>query len=274
MTDSIVKDKLSTAEKPTTTLPDKWDYQTFKDYLLAMSRGKEFRLPMDQMPAEIQLSPEWHETLDTMRDGTAQDGRERWTGIGYKDDKSGLWLRNKPLVSATGSVTSNALQFGSIMEQISGKQTGRIGDIHSHPRIKTIRPLDRLVDSGPGHFSLGDFYTLVHRGSNDSIMGVVDGDDNVFAVRTAQSINTAAKSQKQFQETWMRKNNWEFLGCEDDKGEMGKPGKGAPNYDKLNKLASKEYGLTLYLGKKDKPLRRIYPEIPKPPTKNPFIPAK
>lgn len=267
--DTTVLDRPQPGEKPTTTLPDRWNYQTFKEYLLALSRGPEFRIPLEQMPSEIELSVDFHQRLNVMREETQRTGLEQWTNIGYKHDRSGLWLRNEPLTGANGSVQSETIQHG-LDRALQGKIPGHLGDVHSHPREFGNRPILKLLDIGSGTFSIGDFYTLVHPGSRSNLMGVVDGDDNLFAIRTANSINTKAKTGDEFTKAWYKANKWKHLST-GTSGELAIPTSiNASSMVGINKALSREYGLALYSGKKDQPLKRVYPDVPKPARIDPF----
>ena len=73
-------------QKPETTnsLGDKWSYDTFRHYLVGLTKGRDFVLPQEQFPKEIELSAGWHGVFNKMRSETDEDGKERWAGIGYK----------------------------------------------------------------------------------------------------------------------------------------------------------------------------------------------
>lgn len=278
MTDAKTVDTLQPREKPTSALPDRWTHQTFRDCLLGLSRGSEFRQPIEQMPKEIELSPELHAILDRMRMQTSDDMTERFMKIGFKPDRNALVLPNNGTVGLKGNVPAFSLLYEEFKMRHKGKTEGTIGDIHSHPRkLDDTRPLDILTSATRASFSLGDLYRLVYKDSPLQLTGIVDGRHNIFAIKTRSTQETHAASQDNFVEAWYRRNGWKMLKGENmNDGELAeKIDPNAPTIQELNSKIAAEYGFALYKGEMGKPLKRIYPEIPTPKHKllsriNPF----
>ncbi len=177
-----------------------WTYEQFREYLLSLTRGKEFLLSSEEYPEKIQLSKDWQEILDNMRKESA-DGYERWALIGFKADRRSLYL---PEVSAKGATTHVP---GMIMLETLDRAKSQfhmvdmVGDIHTHPQTsKAI-------------FSAGDLYTLLiseqYAKNNSMIMALGEYEDIIaFKTRDTEVVTlpTSVFSQESFEKYWYDKN--------------------------------------------------------------------
>src|SRR5579872_4280181 len=109
-----------------------WTYDHFKEYLLALGRGKQFLLPIDQYPDIIELSNDWHEALEANRRLTTQSGKEHYLTIGFKEVTRSLHLPIKPY-SGTEGMVSSEVKTESQSHASSAGIDQIIGDVHSHP---------------------------------------------------------------------------------------------------------------------------------------------
>lgn len=202
-----------------------WNYHLFREYLLSLTRGKDFLLPVDQYPNAIELSNDWHEVLDKMRTDS-RDGHERWALIGYKEDRRGIYL---PTIAAKGlpdHVPAEVMLEERDRAKVKAGITGLLGDLHSHPKglVKDIWGasfedlFDELFkeDSEIAIFSAGDLYCMVIPGSFNLMRGVVQGRENLFAFRTRESTDLGISQnvfrQDAFEKYWYEKNRFRYLG--------------------------------------------------------------
>ena len=72
-----------------------WSYDHFREYLLALSRSREYLHSIDEYPTKINLSETWHELLNKMRVSPI----ETWALVGYQDGQRRLIL---PTVAEKG----------------------------------------------------------------------------------------------------------------------------------------------------------------------------
>lgn len=164
------------------TKETRWNYNYFREYLLALTKGTQFLLPPEKYPRRIELDQGWHTLLNNMREDTQKDKKERWALIGSKQknkDKLALYLPRNPSVGQDTHVPLNIVQ-----DQIAKARTFRIenfiGEIHSHPPS-----IDNI-----GSFSFGDIRLMVQPTVELVeprlllVMGLIDGNDNFFAFRT------------------------------------------------------------------------------------------
>src|SRR3989344_519830 len=168
-----------------TGVPDTWNYSLFKDYLLALSRGKDFILPLEQYPREIELSQEWHKILNSMRDRTAKTRVEHVALIATSKRMRSILLPSTPASGwSSHHVHPLATQIQITRARLDPRIDGYIGLFHSHPpqdigffRFKI--PMGRL--------SAGDLHIVLTSPSILAI-GVTDGIRNSLAFRTRESI--------------------------------------------------------------------------------------
>jgi hypothetical protein len=226
-------------------LGSKWDYSTFKEYLFSQTRGKEFILPLAEFPDEIEISQDWHNTLNTMRDGSNQDKVERVAIPGYNTQKRALYLPNEHVtVKSFGEFERGGVQSVHPklieMQLIFAKANhieGSVGILHSHPPHASI--LGKPISLGP-RLSAGDLY-IVLGGHYGSLMGVAAGSINSFAFRTRESI-LPRDTQDTFYDLWERE----------------------PQIPNLDQVLAEKLKIALYKGDKDGSLKRVYPKREQP----------
>ncbi|MBI2011864.1 hypothetical protein HYS91_03790 [Candidatus Daviesbacteria bacterium] len=197
--------------------PDKiWGYETFKEYLAAIGRGKLFLPPKTDYPLRIRLSQEWHEVLDKMRT-ESQDGIERHRIIGANGSQRGLYLSAISSRGRVGYVPAEVI-INSI-ERARDAGINALGDLHSHPKVLNKRrfgELHRLFRLFKAGLSAGDLYCMLRKESYMPVMGVVEGEENVFAFRTRETSVlegiSAYLTQDAFEKYWYEQHGFLYLG--------------------------------------------------------------
>ncbi|OGD92666.1 hypothetical protein A2697_02575 [Candidatus Curtissbacteria bacterium RIFCSPHIGHO2_01_FULL_41_44] len=215
---------------------NKWDYQTFKEYLLAQARGREFLLPLNEFPREIEFFEDWHRTFNRMRDATEQDDIERVALVGYRLKQRAIYLPNEHVVART----ARKFERGgyrpvdpilTLIQQLSSFAEGlddSIGILHSHP-IEKVFGL-RLFG---GRLSAGDLH-IVLRSACGSMIGVADGRVNSIAFKTRESV-VPGDPQDKFYDLWEKE----------------------PQPQKLDELLAQKYNIALYKGAINGVLKRV-----------------
>lgn len=250
-----------------------WDYEVCSEYILALSRGREFLLPIEEYPSRMDLSQSWHETFNQMR----SDSGEMWALIGYEAGQRRLVLPRVAEKGLSHSVPYEVMTAG--LEKARGKAgiSDLVGDIHSHPRPFTSSCWhipSELTSEGSGAFSVRDIYGLLYKIShqrpadnNKSIMIVVEGNENIAAFATRRSLeltrNYFNDTYDTFAKNWYEKYGWEFKGARPASrggGEMANRVKDdAAEIWQINRGIAYQYQLALYRGFRDKALLRDYP---------------
>lgn len=228
-----------------------WTYGHFKEYMLALGRGKQFLLPIDQYPDIIELSNNWHESLEANRRLTTISGKEHYLTIGFKEVARSLHLPTKPYAGTEGMVPSDVIKES----QSHARQAGIdqiIGDVHSHPHQEHL------------HFSIGDLYGIVVSGSEEFIKGILGKDENLFVFKARESTTTGLDhivlNQDGFSKLWYEQNGYKYLGKDPVKGEMATPIKpDAPSVWHLNLKIAKRHNLVLYSGDAKGDLVKVFP---------------
>lgn len=233
-----------------------WPYEHFREYLLALGRGKDFLLPLDKYPDIIELSGDWHRTLGENRKLTQERNREHYTTIGFKDIYRSLHLPTQPLSGSEGSVQPRVIKDSFANATRAGIDT-ILGDVHSHPHTEHLC------------FSLGDIYGIVQPGATEYVRGVVSKDENLFVFKTRETDatkNPAFFDRNNFSRFWYGINGWEYTGTNPQRGELAHPvKKDAPGIWGLNQEIAKRYNLVLYSGDLGKELIKVYPiKVKKP----------
>lgn len=184
---------------------EEWDYSYFRHYLLALARGHEFTLPLSQFPQRIELSKDWHELFEKMRKESAKDGLERWAPIGYKEDKSALYL---PAHSVKGE--EHQVPRETTSEHIKRMKEqfhipNLLGDIHTHPR-----PTKRFLgfespSNSPARFSATDYFNMVGNNGLD-MMVVIEGQEELMALKSKGTVPTPSILKREsFERHWITK---------------------------------------------------------------------
>ena len=252
-------------------LPRNWDYSHFREYLLALTRGKNFLLPVGQYPDSIQLNGGWDEALKKMRKDTI-DGYERWALVGFKEDRRSLYL---PTIAARGlpDHVPGKLQMEEIDKaRVKAGIIGFVGDIHSHPKdlveeiwFRAFTDLDELVgwDLDRAIFSAGDLYRIVVPDSDILMMGLVEGQENLFAFRTREStdlgVSRDALPQEAFEKYWYERNGFRYLGSVKEYGAKRVQAI-TPTADRwvVNTEIAERHKLVLYRGSSGTNLTKVF----------------
>lgn len=242
-------------------LPKHWIYDLFKHYLLAMSHGREYLLTKEDYPDEIALSNDWHEVLNKVRYDTSGDLVERWAGIGYKNNEStrGLYLPNFPASGMNDHVPAEIIDRERRKMSTKAGMDGIIGDIHSHPRKLPANP----YSGGPmnGSFSIADLYCMVHEGSDLSVMGLVEGFENIFVMQTKEGLKDLVQryifDQEGFNKFWYEQGGYEYISNPPQPGRV-KPKVANPKSAwEICRMVAKRHNLVLYHGRANENLVRV-----------------
>lgn len=235
---------------------NRWAYDQLREYLLALTRGREFLLSSKEYPEEIQLSKDWQEILDRMRQESV-DGHERWALVGFKIDKRALYLPEVPSKGTTTHVPSNVILETLDRAKWQSHLIDMVGDIHTHPKHP------RAI------FSAGDLYTLLisdqYANKNNSMIMVLGEQENTVAFKTrdTESLTFSASifSQESFEKYWYERNGFEYKGNVEKFGAERAIAK-TPWADgwKVNLDIADRHNLVLYKGKPNGPLIKQFPQ--------------
>jgi hypothetical protein len=259
-------------EKTTQVRPDiaLWDYETFREYLLALTKGREYLSSIGEHPLRFDLSKSWHDVLNSMRDSS----KERWALIGYEEGQRRLILPSVPEVGLSRCVPLETIELAFTKARKKAGITDTIGEIHSHPmRYKRPSLLYYLEPTASkGCFSLGDMCRLLVGIENQRpvdknvfVAFVVDGDETLamFASRETLKLvrNDPPESYESFAKQWYGRFEWQYEKTSQDAGEQATPTSSkATDIWSINRAIAKHYQIALYRGDRDKPLFRDYPD--------------
>lgn len=247
-----------------------WSHEMFREYLLALSRGREFLLPVEEYPSRIELSPPWHEAFNQIR----PNSYEGWILIGFQEGQRRLILPRVAEKGLSHLVPAEVMAVGLEKARTKAGITDLVGDVHSHPRDfrhASWHIPSGVTSEGEGTFSLADLYGLLYAlgqqrpsDTRRSIMFVVEGNENIVAFASRRSLELVRSnfsgSYESFAKEWYEKYGWTFKEMGQASGEMAKPAR--PDASKvwaINKAIAHSYQLALYRGFKDGPLLRDHP---------------
>lgn len=239
---------------------NRWTYDQFREYLLALTRGPEFLLPSVEYPDEIQLSEDWQEILGRMGEET-KDGFERWALVGFKADKRALYLSE---ISAKGTkihVPSEVMEETLDRAKSQLHIVNLVGDVHTHPHHPFSLP-------GSIDFSAGDLYTLLaatQYGQREKSMIMVLEDGSIAAAFRARdtdisSIKMNIFSEESFEKYWYEKNGFRYKGLEEFRSDPFAMIDPRASNGKVNLDIAARHKLVLYKGKINQPLIRQFPQ--------------
>ena len=246
------------------TIPAGWSYETFREYALAISRGRDYLLPIEEYPSRLELNGLWHETFNQIRPKTY----ESWALIGYEEGQRRLVLPTVAEKGLSHSVPYEVMIVGINKAKSKAGITDFIGDIHSHPREHTdpswhVPSIE--TSEGNGAFSLGDLYGLLRSLSEQrpsdtrrSCMFVTEGNENITAFATRRTLervrNSFSGSYEEFAQKWYKRYKWDFKGMSLTTGEVADPTEhNSPKLWAINKGVAYHYQLALYRGFTNKP---------------------
>lgn len=251
-----------------------WNYDVYREYLLALSRSREFLLPIEEYPSRIELSDSWHAVLNQIRVNL----HEGWALIGYQSEQRRLILPKAAEKGLSHSVPYEVMAAGLEKAKSKAGITDLVGDIHSHPRpsndLSWYIPSEETSE-GEGSFSLGDLYGFLYdltqqrpSDTKRAVMFVAEGNENIAVFATRRSLglvrnNFLGNTYENFAKQWYEKYGWGFKGSKQASqggGELIEPLRtDAPKVWQVNKGVAFHYQLALYRGFKDKSLLRDHP---------------
>lgn len=247
---------------------NRWGFEShLQEYALLVARkGKNGLESIENFPNRIELSDEWHHTLNKMRTETAKDMRERVTPIGFQHEMRKLHIPPDFIVGAKTTVSDEMFWDGFDKVKKEKGIVGLVGHIHSHPRdwdnfLKLfVKTWGRIVTEYKG-FSPGDLHGIVENASKlPWFYGVVDKDENYFAfvTRESETIHPSSKIQDSatFQEYWFYHNTRTPL----FKNSSITIPKAFTLWD-VDMAIAKQYRLALYRGKPGEDLVREFPKF-------------
>ena len=243
----------NTAEKLITWLRQRqdpthtfWTCQQFEDYIKSLAKGSDALAFSDDFPRRIALYRTWHEVFNTLRAQAASEGRERWAMIGFKADRSRVYLQTNGSLGSEGSV-SHTVRQKTIDSAKQKGIVGLIGSIHSHPGASNF-------------FSAEDLFTVVVS-KGESITAVAEPSANLFAFRSFDSVSVPSGpfglTQQSFAKYWYEQCGYKVIRS-NHQGTITTPSL----YSKpvgVNKAIAQKHKLVIYSGLPNRHLTRIYP---------------
>lgn len=235
-----------------------------REYLLGLTRSREFLVSILDYPRQIGLSQGWHDTLDQIRKDSV-DGIERLALVGFKEDRRAIYLPTIGVKGLPDHVPSAIISREIQRARVKAGITGLIGDIHSHPRslIESIwgNTSDQQNTAG---FSAGDLYRMVSPGEFLPMMVVVEGNGNIVAFKTKESTDTGLDrnvlTQEGFEKYWYEKNGFRYLGRVEKYGaERAVPISPNANGWNVNLGIAERHKLVLYRGGAGNNLVKLFP---------------
>lgn len=229
---------------------------------MALSKGREYLLLIEDYPSRISLSKPYHELFNQIR----SKPHEEWALLGYQAGQRRLILPRVAEKGLSHSVPPEVMAAGIDKARNKAGISDLIGDTHSHPR-----PLN-IIDSENTGFSLRDMYSFLYyltrqRPSDPmrSVMFVAEGNENIAAFVTKRSLelvrNNFRDSYENFAKQWYERYGWNYkgLGSNSNGGLAQKVKPDASNLWQINKGIAFHFQLALYRGAKDEPLLREHP---------------
>lgn len=193
----------------------KWTANYFKEYLVALGRGKNFLVGLNEFPKRIELYPELTSVLNQISRHTRKDLHERWALLGFKADKTRLLTQSVPVKAMEDHVPAELIKEEIERAKKNAGIETIIGDIHSHP--SGLMELYR-GQSGTAAFSPVDIYKSVIKGGFMPVVGVADGNENLFVFRTRESypydIDPKIFNAESFEKYWFELNGFKYLGLD------------------------------------------------------------
>lgn len=260
----IIVRELNKTESPPT--PEVWDYETFREYLLALTRGKDFLLPREDYPTRIQLSDDWHGLLNGMRQ-ESRDGKERFALVGFKDDHRAIYLPRTTALGESTFVPGEVILKTIEQAKRQAGITELVGDIHSHPNgwWKKIHDMQNIIlkpFGGDLHaFSPGDLYCMVLPDLYLPMIGLAESDRNLFAFRTKQSEmvpgNELGFDQDKFDQHWAKQFGLKIVTV--GKAKVALTLNPRSNPWEVDKAIAQRHGLVLYKGAPGLDMVKVFP---------------
>lgn len=224
--------------------PNRWNYEYFREYLRAISRGPNFLESALNYPQWIQLSPDWHQMFDNHA-VESEDGLERWSLIGFRKNQGDIpiILQMKPKRGMPDHIPSRVIDK-EIQDAIGeGVIDDVVGDTHSHPEKLAWEIWKiRIPKPHTAWLSPGDFFRIstAARIKYLPVQCVIQGNNQLVVLKTSHTkeVRSPYPSQKEFEKYWY--------------------GRGL-SPEGLNLAIAAKYRLVLYRGNPGEDLRKIFP---------------
>lgn len=162
-----------------------WDYNFFREYLLAIGRNhlsnqeQNYILSANEYPNKIELSSEWHQLLNQMRDKTVQNKRELFGVVGFRSKTSSILLQSFPVEGNSWEIPRDVVE-NQYRKAKDNDIDVILGDIHSHPR----RPISLQGREMP-YASTSDLQFFIEQPC--AMMGIVNENGNLFIFKSRQT---------------------------------------------------------------------------------------
>ncbi len=248
---------------------DRWNSETFHEYLFAVNRDKNYLMPQADYPDQIELGREWHAVFNQMRQET-QDGYERISVQGVMQNSRQVVL-GKVDVGKKHFVPGDLI-FRLRKNLIHDGADNTLSDVHTHPRKLWRSEFLSIPDDTDGRysqrtasFSAGDLYCLAELRIPHFFMGLIDGHWNYLAFRSRETLSTnlhylRGGSQEDFARHWYRMVGFDYTPHDYDKDQSGKlkPFAVDANIRRLTPLVASRHNLVVYAGRPNRDLEWYY----------------
>ncbi len=218
----------------------RWNYDKFREYLLLLTRGKDFALSAKNYPEKIALGKNWHDVLNQIRKDS-EDGIERFAVIGFKEDKKAIYIQTILLKGSPESVPQEVIDQAVDRARKHGIEY-RLGNIHSHPR-QLYEKIWGVIQKPKQHsavLSQDDLFSFLQ--FPQSVAVLVEGNQNLFVFKCREStgmpIGAEFLNRDTFKKYWSgRFQDWE-----------------------MNLKIAERHNLVLYKGQANQDLIKVFPK--------------
>lgn len=248
------------APEPKVQQPLKWEYDFFREYLLAISRGDNYLVLAGEYPREIELSGDWHTVLERARRDTNVDLKERGSLVAINVSRRAVFVKNVPYLGTDVEVSHKVYLRA---RKDASEKVGAdviVAHLHSHP----YSPYNlALMNEGKfrNSFSPTDLYNLVSTTDRSILEVLVEGTENLFAFRARDSKPVISHKEaigvNRFHQFWL--THYGFRVFPEDLHRVDSSGTDHNLWD-VNVGIAERYGLVIYKGPAKGNLRRVVPE--------------
>lgn len=243
-----------------------WYPEQFRSYLLTIGKNNEGLMSIEEFPDKLKLSREWHSVLNQIRADTYEDGLERLVAICLNNNIDKVYLQSTPVVGDKYKIPKDLVEKN--YSDITNSGLECLGNIHSHPKPKRLykrtlfekfTKFEKPPYKGIG-FSAIDLYAIVHPGTNVRILGLIEGDMNIFVLRSQETathdVFTEAIHWSAFSKFWYEKSGFEVV-SNPQIGDVIRGRNPDATKFKVNLEISKNYQLALYKAFESEDLTRV-----------------
>ncbi len=223
-----------------------WSPEQFEDYLILASEAGKGVFDLEQFPEQIHLSKRWHAFLNGIRDKTLGVGGyeyknfEHFDVVGTRAKRVALGWSMGPSVGTQEKIPG--LMIGGILKYIEneGEMDYFASLVHSHPPEyrRDLLKRKRFDRKGFG-FSPGDIISFLTSKYCFPLDILVEGASQTALFRT---IETSLIDSSQVEE-----EIWSMCTSR------------SKSRRELNMEIAEKFGLVLYIGSVNQPLKRIFP---------------